>query len=364
MTEDHDSDRSFSSPDSISAEVAGEKEPNGDGSDSQRTETVLLNSLDGIVSDRDSVLEDDESERLLRDVYRAVTTPSTRNTIGSTLDKVAERSQRSKGGNSSGDADEGSLATTIADIATKLDSRGLELQIDHEVPISFVPEFVAVHRFFHTRELGDLHPMTEDDAMAPALERAVAAVEKEDFETAAAAFGEAIDKNSDVTSGVAVRVLRAWADHRAGDDESGVERVKEVLRRDQDAWPARLVGVAAAHSNPEWFREGKLASEAYLRVRTETSTTASFDAAVVDNSGTERWLDGTPNCFLANELPAEGRLRLRLRGPPGELPPLHAYYLAVGVVEPESAQPRTVEQILLDGPVTADATEQVRIRTP
>lgn len=333
-------------------DVVGSEEPESERTESQRTETVLLNSLDGLVSDRRSILVDEASERHLRDAYRSVTTPSTRTSVASVLDRLAD-------GESAADADTESLAVVLADVAAELAARGATLQIDHDVSLALSPTWTAVHRFFHTRDLDDLSPLATDDEDTPTLERAAAAARDGAFETAAEGFNRAADAHSDI----AARTLSAWASHRAGDDAGAVAAVRDVLRRDQDAWPARLVGVAAAHSNPEWFRDGRLASETYVRVRTNVSADASLDAGVVDDEGRERWLDGTPECFVASTLPARGTLRLRLRGPPGNLPALHAYYLAVGVVEPASSKSRSVEQILLDGPVTADPTERVRIRT-
>jgi hypothetical protein len=354
MADYEDSDRPPAPSDSAGTDgVVGSEESDEASAESQRTETVLLNSLDGLVSDRGSILADGDSERLLRDAYRSVTTPSTRTSVESTLERLAER-------DADGGAAAETLAVVIADIAAELAARGATLEVDHDVSLGLSPTLTAVHRFFHTRDIDDLSPLTTDGEVAPALERAATAAGDGEFGTAAVAFEEAADKRS--VTATAVRTLAAWAHHRAGDDESAVAAVRDVLRRDQDAWPARLVGVAAAHSNPEWFRDGRLASEAYVRARTNVPDDASLDVAVVDAEGTEQWLDGSPACFVAPELPASGTLRLRLRGPPGELPPLHAYYLAVGVVEPESRKSRSVEQILLDGPLTTDPTERVRIR--
>lgn len=361
MADYEDRDRSPPSSGSHGTDdVVGSEAPEGDHVESQRTETVLLNSLDGLVSDRGSTLADEESERRLRDAYHRVTTPSTRTSVESTLDRLAESAP--DGDESPADDAMESLTVVLADVAAELATEGATLQIDHDVPLSLSPTLTAVHRFFHTRDPEDLSPLTTHDGTSSTLERAAAAGEEGAFEAAAAAFEDAADAHSDAEAAGTVRTLSAWAHHRAGDDERAVSAVRDVLRRDQDAWPARLVGVAAAHSNPEWFREGQLASEAYVRVRTSVSADASLDVAVVAEDGRERWLDGTPACFVVPELPASGTLRLRLRGPPGELPPLHAYYLAAGVVEPESHKSRTVEQILLDGPLTTDPTERVRIR--
>jgi hypothetical protein len=363
MANDEERDRSLPSSGSAGTDEGAGGESDGASTVSQRTETVLLNSLDGLVSDRRSILEDEESARLLRDAYRAVTTPSTRTSIESVLERLAAGSEEPNGSGSGEETATESLAAVLADIAGELAARGARIQIDHDVSLTLSPTLVAVHRFFHTRDPADLHPLMAGEVNIPTLERAATAAEAGDFETAAVEFATAVDERSDTETAIAVRTLSAWAHHRAGDDESAVAAVRDVLRHDQDAWPARLVGVAAAHSNPEWFRDGRLSSEAYVRVRTELSDDASLDVAVVDADGTERWLEGSPACFIAQELPADGALRLRLSGPPGQLPPLHAYYLAVGVVEPGSAQSRSVEQILLDGPLTADPTERVHIRT-
>lgn len=358
MADYEDRDQSPPSTDPNGADDAvGNREADEPNAASRRTETVLLNSVDGLVSDRRSILVDEASERHLRDAYRSVTTPSTRTSVASTLDRLAD-------GGPGPDADAESLAAVLADVAGELGARGATLRIDHDVSLALSPPLTAIHRFFHTRDPDDLPPGLTDGRVAPRVTRAATAAGDGAFETAADAFEAAADERSDADGTTALRTLSAWARHRAGDDEAAVTAVRDVLRRDQDAWPARLVGVAAAHSNPEWFRDGRLASEAYLRVRTNVPADASLDAAVVDEEGRARWLDGTPACYVAPTLPARGTLRLRLQGPPGDLPPLHAYYLAVGVVEPASNKSRSVEQILLDGPLTAEPTERVRIRTP
>lgn len=335
-------------------------DPPGDG---RRTETVVLNGLDGLVNDRPAVLADPESERILRDAYRSVTAPATRRTVAAALDRLAPAVQSMDvDDDAAADAsgDDRLLAEVVADVADALADRDATFVVDHDVPLDLSTHSTAVYRFFGTHDPESLQPLIDNGIAA--LERGAEATRDGDPATAADAFEDAAEAATDSDIDTAVRTLCAWAHHRAGDDDRALEFVEAALLRDENAWPARLVGVAADHSTPDWFRAGRLASEAYLRVRAAVPEGASVRAAAVDGEGAERWLDGNPDCFRAPRLPAEGRLRIRLRGPPGRLPALYAYYLAVGVVEPESARPRTVEQILLDGPASGESSERVRIR--
>ncbi|WP_336036227.1 hypothetical protein [Halobacterium yunchengense] len=367
---------------------AGEPTAGGARADDGPTETVVLNGLDGLVSDRGSVLADDASERALRDAYREVTDAAERDVVAGALDRLAavqavEDAERSTTGEESAGGvgepadrerddgepidDEQVVADVVGRVVDELSARDATFVVDHDAALDLAPSSCAVYEFFGARDPALLAPLADDAATADALERGGEAAAAGDLAAAAGAFEDGVDAAAEAgaaAAGTAARVLAAWAHHRDGDDERALELVRSALLRDGDYWPARVVGVAADHSNPEWFRAGRLTSEAYLRVRASVPDAASVDAALVDGDGAERWLDGSAACFRASSLPAGGHLRLRLRGPPGALPGLHVYYLAVGVVEPESARPRSVEQILVDGPEPAGHAERVRIRVP
>lgn len=342
----------------------GGGQPDGDDAGTL-TGTVVLNGLADVVDEERAVLADEETRRILDDAYRSVTTPADRSACERALESARDGSEDAAGGPDGASADEQTLTDAVLATVEELEARDASLTVDHEVPLGLDERPVRVHRFFATRDGAVLAPLADDDRVADAFERGAAAARDGEMAAAAAAFEEGIEAGGDAGVGVAARVLAAWASHRAGDDEAALERVREALRRDADAWDARLVGVAADHSSPEWFREGRLASEAYLRVRTAIPDGATVEAGVVDDAdGSVDWLDGDPSGYLVPRLPLAGRLRLRFRGPPDGLPSLHAYYLAVGVVEPESMRPRTVEDTLLDGPLTASASERLRIRLP
>ena len=337
------------------------------------TGTVVLNGLRDVVDGSRTVLADEGSVRALEEAYRAATTADERTAVAAAfegLDEGDDASDADASDASDGDSGSGerppaeTVERVVAAVVHELSVREATLAVDHEVPLDPDERAVRVHRFFEAREPSILSPLA-DGAVADALRRGATAARDGEWEAAAAAFGAAVDAaEEDSRSGLTARVLAAWATHWAGDDAAALDLVEEALRLETEAWDARLVGVAADHSSPEWFREGRLSSDLYLRVRAAMPDGASVDAAVVGADGSVDRLDGDPSCFRVHRLPLDGRLRLRLRGAPGALPDLHAYYLAVGVVEPESARPRTVQQTLLDGPVTASATERLRVRLP
>lgn len=321
--------------------------------------TLVLNGLADVAGAGPSVHHDDEDREFLRSVYADATTAAERDafeTAVGTVDRAADAASGEPGG-----PDE-QLLSVVDAVLEDLDARDVGLVVEHAARGSFSPRDAALYTYVTTGDGAALDDLALPDDVRAAVDAGVEHADAGEFEAAAEAF-ERGREGAPVTA----RVLAAWAHHRAGADSRAVDAVREALREDADAWSARAVGLAADHASPGRFRDGDLAALVYVRARVETPGDSRVEIRVDDAATGER-LDraeeGDRSCRPVRRLPPEVTLRVTSRGTPAAMPSVHAYYVALGAVETAGMVPKTVEHTLLDGPVTADATETLRYARP
>ena len=315
--------------------------------------TVLLNALRDATGDAADVVDDERSRDVLTDAYRAATTDAERRDF-----------ERALGQAGAGDALPGAEATleAVTDaVARELLGEGVALELTHEAGATLAVRDVALYRFARTREPAALETLSLSPAVAEAVDAGAARVAEGAHDQARTEFRAAVEAADTREEHVSARVLAAWACHWAGDDEAALPLVTEALERDPDAWPARMVGTAADHESPTLFRSGRLAVRAYLRVRAAVPDDGRIEARVRPEGEDWTRLSGSLDCLTVPELAPELDVALKLRGPLDGLPTMHAYYLAVGVVDESDEVPRNALVQPLKGPETADATETVRL---
>jgi len=103
-------------------------------------------------------------------------------------------------------------------------------------------------------------------------------------------------------------------------------------------------------------------------VRSAIPESGDLGAAVgrPDDASGLAWTDlsGDPGYLPIDRLTPKMGVRLRLSGALDALPELHAYYLAVGIVDESIESPRSVERQFVTGPNTIEATETLRFERP
>lgn len=314
--------------------------------------TAVSNALRAIVDRTDGVLEDERSRETVAATYRAVTDDERRRDFERAL------SQTDDGAGPPGT--QVALASVVDEVYRRLRDDDVRLRTSHETSVTLRPRDVALYRFSRTRDPTELDALDVSPAVADRLEAGADATANESFDAAREAFRAATDRAETVDEHVVAHVLAGWAAHWAGADDDALPHVTTALERDESAWPARMVGTVADHDSPSSFRDGRLAVRAYLRVQADVPESSTLRTAVRGRDDEWETLSGPLGCLLLPDLETRMDVRLRRAGPLDEFPSLHAYYLAVGVVEPDDADPKNVLHQPLQGPETTASTDTVR----
>lgn len=318
---------------------------------------LIGSAVRDVVDDGSRVLEDETSRTTVEDAFEAVTDPTQRRAFRDALAEI----------DASELLDETSQAvvTSIVDsVYYELRDSGVRATVTHRTATRFDGRDVALYEFSRTRNPTALASLSLTSAVSDAVVRGGKRVMDGGLDAARDAFETAMDRAETDDDAVVSAVLSAWTNHWRGDDEKAQKLIEDALQRDPDAWPARLAGAVVDHKSPELFREEALSIAAYLRIRTSMPPNSSLRAFVsYDDEGWQE-LSGEPRYLRLPRLGRETAIRIRTNGPIDALPPVWAYYLAVGVVDERNETPRSVEYQPLSGPVTAEATESLRFEPP
>lgn len=314
--------------------------------------TLVLNALRDVAGGQ-AVLADAESRELVADAFEAAAHEAERHRFR----------ERVAGAEGHLDEETGDFADAIAgSVLEELADRGTEATLVHEASLSVPVREAAVYAFMTSRDPAALADLSLPAAVRERVDEGATALADGDPEAAADAFERAVDESGAGDGGVATRVLAAFAHHLAGADPAAMHLVEETLHLDTRVWTAKLVGYAADHRYPEKFREGKLGSRVFFRWTTEVPADATVTVSVGPAGGEAEPLTGRDECMPLPRLWPETTVRVEVTGELPDLPTIESYYVATGVVDLEVFEVRSVENVLLSGPETADADERVRFR--
>lgn len=266
------------------------------------------------------------------------------------------------------DAETGAFLDAVA--GTVLDAMGddgVRATLVHDAPLDVTAREAAVYTFMVSRDPGALADLDLPAAVRDEVDAGAEAVADGAFEDAVERFDAAIDAAGDTTAGatvgtgaLAARVLAGFACHLAGEDAAAVDYVEETLHLDTGVWTAKLVGYAADHRYPQKFRDGKLGARVFFRWSTDIPEDADVTVSAGPAGGEPEPLEGRWECRPLPALWPETTVRVEVAGDLPDLPAVQTYYVATGVADLEVFEARSVENLLLTGPATANATEQVR----
>ena len=322
--------------------------------------TLLLNGLRDVVLGTNTVVEGENRHRLERSFHDA-TSSGERGAFVTALHDIEE--------SESGAVDDSTheiLQTTVDGVLDYLDSSDTTLTVHHESGTDIHPRDVALYNFWQTRDPTELDLLSCSDAVRDAVETGAAAVASQSYDDAITSFERAVDASSSTDEAVASRVLAGLAAHWAADDGLAMDYVEEALHLESDAWPAAMLASVVDDPMSHVYRDGSLAMQAYLRVRARVPDEASLTVRLGRGEpGETEWSDAASSldCIPMRRLAPHVRASFELTGPATNLPVIHAYYFALGTVEPESAVPRTTDRLLFDGPLTENATEELSFDT-
>lgn len=328
-----------------------------DQSDSEDlSRTFVLNALRDLCGGP-PVIADEASREVVADAFEAAVTPADRDRFRDRLEAIRDRPESDLS-----EEDQRFLLDFAADVLDVLAARGTTATLVHEARLSVPPREAAVYSFMVGADPAVLQTFPMPEAVADPVSAGAEAFADGDFETAIERFDEAIDESAGGDGAIAARVLAGAACQRAGRDADAMDYVEETLHLETRAWTAKLVGYAADHRFPEKFREGKLGSRVFLRWAAGLPETGEVEAAVGPADGSEepRPLTGSPECQPIDRLWPETTVRVSVTGQLPDVPNVETYYVATGVADLEVFEARTVEQVLLSGPSSADATERLR----
>lgn len=335
-------------------------------SESGLGEQLVLNALRDLVEEKSIVLADDASRDLIREAYEMAVSPEEQRSFKSALDAVVTDSAEIDG---VPDHDT-TPAEVVGAVTKELADRGAMATIDHVMRVSLAAREVALYNVMRCGQMSGLETLESIDGISEHVADGVDYLMAESHERAIRVFEEAIGSAESTDAKVVARVLSGWAHHQAGNDPEALEVIEEVSDLDESAWSARMVELSAGADSPELFRNGLHGTGVYLRARATIPDESEIDAAIgrLDDETAalpSEWtaLPGAVGFFGVDELGATTWLRLRMHGPITSLPVVHAYYLALGVIDERNEVPRSVDEIFLTGPETATTMERVRLES-
>jgi hypothetical protein len=258
------------------------------------------------------------------------------------------------------------LTTCAAEVLDELVDREVTATLLHDAPLTVSDREAALYSFLVTHDPSALDALAVGDDVRAHLDAGATAVADEAFGEAATAFEDAVTESAGGDGAIAARVLAAYACHRDERDEAAMDYVEEALHLETRAWTAKLVGYAASHRFPEKFRTGKLGGRVFFRWSAEVPDVGDVLVAVGPaGSDGDAFPDPTPiegsdQCRPFERLWPETTVRVAVSGTLPEVPSVDSYYVATGVADLEVFEARTVEEVLLSGPMGDDATERVR----
>lgn len=320
---------------------------------------IVMNAIVDVVADQQSVLANEASREVVWDAYRATTTDTDRRDV-----EAAVAAIKTHGDDVDVSGDQGDVLVTVTDaVLDELAAQDVRATVEHVAPVSLPARDAYLSSFTATRDPAAVAGLSLPETVGDAVESGCRAVADGAFDRATSYFERAVDASAGVDGPVATRVLAAWANHRHGDDNRAIDFVEEALHLDTGAWSAKAVGLAAGHRRPEKFRRGKLGARVFLRQSVEVPPEAAVTAAAgVAGDGGVEWIElsGTDECMPIDRLGPETRIRLTLEGPVASFPTMLGYYVALGVVDLEVHEARSVERVLFGGPDAEGVTETVQ----
>lgn len=323
--------------------------------------SLVLNALADYAEDG-ATLEGEASREIVECAFRTVTDESRRDAFADALADV----RRTAAVDEAPEDDALNVVAAVTDdVYSELLDREVHATVIHETGTTLSRREVSLYNYARSQLSESLERLPVSRDVYESIRRGALAIEDGRNADALRQFEGAIDAGRTVDDEVASRVTAALSSHWNGADERALDYVEEALHFDTNAWTAKMVGMAASHSSPETFREGTLSVKAYFRARIAVPERANVQVEIGlgDGEDTTEWtsLGGDLDYMPIERLAPETKIRLRLAGPLSAIPTMHAYYLSWGVVDEASEVPRTVDHVLLDGPVTADATERLRL---
>lgn len=322
-----------------------------------RSRSVLLNGLRDVVMGTTAVADADTRHRLEQSLHEA-TTSDQRGDFVTALHHLEAADD--------GVVDDETHATlreTVDSVIDHLASSNSRLTVRHEAGEAIPPRTVALYNFWRTRDVAAFEAVSYPVEVMRPVEDGVTAVDEQSFVDARRSFERAIDAaEGDVA--VDTRVLASLAAHWAGDDARALDYVEEALQFESGHRIAVLLGSILSGSSSDRYRDGRLAVTAYLRTRARVPAGGSVRVRVgLGGPGDTEWGEWSTelDCLPIECLGSHTRVAFELTGPIDAFPSLDTYYLALGTIEPERSIPRTVDHVLLDGPVTGDAAESLTI---
>lgn len=321
-------------------------------------QTVVLNALIDLYADETVVLDGD-SERRLREVVDAVTSPDERSVIREEVDRLS----RLEEGESADLVPE--LYRFVEGVTDGLAERGYSITVRHEYRQQLPPLDAHVYSFVNTGDVRRLRALELDPAVEDPLVEGMDLLEEGADERARSTFSAAVDRAAEHTEEVAARIVAGWGYFRTGDDDAALEHVRDALELEDSSWAARVVGAAVKRDENDFIRSGKKSAGIILRwVVSESADTSTLTELGGRSDGEEMaWtaVDHLQGHAFLDRVHPETWLRFTLRGTLPEFPRLQVYFLGLGVYDNEMDYIETVIDRFGTGPHNTGSVERISI---
>lgn len=315
--------------------------------------TLVLNGLRDVVGEAD-VLADEQSRETLSDAFEDALHVAERDRFATAVvDALSEELD---------DETDRFLQTCADDVLQELIDREVTATLTHDVRLSVPPHEAAVYSFMVSRAPEALADITLADAVRERVDAGAEAIAAGEFEQAVEAFDDAVTESGGGDGSLTTRVLAGYACHLAGRDDDAMHYVEETLHLDTGLRTAKLLGYAADHRYPEKFRSGKLGSRFFFRWSTGLPMVGEVTTSAGPAGGEITPLEGSEECLPLPALWPETTVRVEVSGTLPKIPSVESYYVATGVADLDVYEARTVEEVVLSGPMDADAEETLRLR--
>ncbi|WP_121823566.1 tetratricopeptide repeat protein [Halostella salina] len=316
--------------------------------------SILVNAVADIALDQNALLSDDTSRTVISEAYETALRPDQRDQFKTALREVQADQQQAE-------VDD-IVDTSIAEVSQALIQNDVKLTVEHTVTIEFDQREAWLYRVIQSGDPVGIEALELSPDVRREIKQGVDSLNAADPESAAERFTTAIGKGTTTDDKVTSRVLAAWANYLAGEPERALDFAEEALHLHTGSFTTRLVILLADHNSTDHQEQNELNSKLYIRTQANVETEGGIQIEVF-GSDTGRQITSNTGYIPLSWIESETRIRFTLSGYVDSFPELHAYYLALGLVDEDRGIPRSVEKVFAEGPDSAVSTETVRFET-
>ncbi len=307
---------------------------------------LLFRALTAVIDDEEGTFADPSSKNRMREAYLAATTTEQRAAFERAI---------------TNEENPDLVREVLESVQAECAQANTSITLLHDANFEVSSRDASLYTFLATEDAEATAHLEPPARLESDIEDGLTAGLKEDYERASDCFERALEAAVEDDGRFVASVLAAWAAFQCGEDDRALELVKRAASIETESIAARMIGVAISHPSTERFRSGALGIRLFLRhtIACPGDSSATLEIGYPTSSDPE-WVTLTQP-YVFPKLATRQTVRLRLTGTFDDFPQVHGYYVALGIVDIVDNTSTDVVDVLLSGPVTADAEERLEL---